>query len=249
MKKKCLVVMTTYNRLESTKKSIKSVIFAMMLNNNIHYDLCIVDNDSTDGTLRYIMRLKLKYKERITLIALDTNKGKGVAANYGLFNHIVGFNSYDYFISIDNDIVVPPSCFNVLINCSRYIKNWALLAPEYTGEEKYHYNVSTSKKWKEIMLPNDCIFVKKRMGIRGGIWLMSKEFLQKYHGYSTKRIFGLDDKVMQIDALKGKYISGIIPEIEVLHLKDKNKKYAKWKKDIQEQIKTVEDYKADASFW
>ncbi len=249
MKSKCLIIMTTHNRLEATKKSIKSIIFSLLFNDTLHYDLCVVDNHSTDGTLLYLMELKAIYKERISLIALDINEGKGAAANYGIFQNIDKFNSYDYFISIDNDIVVPKNCFNVLIDCSRYIKHWALIAPEYTGKPKYHHDVSTDKRYKELKLPNGYSYITKRMGIRGGIWLMNKEFLKKYHGYSKKRIFGLDDKVMLIDTLKEEYSSGIIPTIEVLHLPDKNKAYAEWKRNIQEKIKTDEEYKARESFW
>lgn len=234
--------MTTFNRIESTKKSIESIA----LSDYRDLNLCVVDNDSTDGTLKYLMELKLKYKNRIKLIALNKNEGKGAAANHGIFRD---FNSYDYFISIDNDIVVPEHCVSTLIDCSRYIKHWALIAPEYKNEKKYHYNVSTDKRFDEIKLPNGYSYMTKRMGIRGGIWLMNKEFLRKYHGYSTRRIFGLDDKVMLIDTLKEEYSSGIIPAIEVLHLEDKNKVYAKWKKEIQEKIKTDEGYKSGESFW
>lgn len=233
--------MTTCNRLNSTKKSIESIA----LSDYRYLDLCIVDNNSTDGTLKYLMELKLKYKKNIKLIALNNNEGKGQAANYGIFNT---FNWYDYFISIDNDIVVPEHCFSTLIDCSNHIKHWALIAPEYVSKRKYHYNVSTDKRYEKTKLPNGYTYITKRMGIRGGIWLMNKEFLEKYHGYSTKRIFGLDDKVMLIDTLKEEYSSGIIPEIEVVHLEDKNKAYAEWKKDIQEKIKTDEGYKARESF-
>lgn len=105
------VMMVTFNRIELTKR---------MLNNFFQvttspYNLIIVDNGSTDGTVEYLKNinkhdfsfcqdLRLHFNEENKGIASGRNKGLKIADQYG----------DPYLATIDNDVEMP---MNWLQNC------------------------------------------------------------------------------------------------------------------------------------
>ncbi len=76
------IIIITCNRLGYTKLCIESILDKTVYH---PYEVIVVDNDSTDGTLEYLELLK---KKRLIkkLILLDKNYGAGYAMNQGI-NH------------------------------------------------------------------------------------------------------------------------------------------------------------------
>lgn len=106
---------TTYNRLELTKRSFES-LFQHTGNN---YRLIVVDNGSTDGTVKYLKSMKRHQQDKgITVdlylnpdntgIAMGRNRGLQIADQYG----------DPWLATIDNDVEVPDGwldeCIDIL---------------------------------------------------------------------------------------------------------------------------------------
>lgn len=91
---KPLVCFISFNRRGPAAINLKSLLD----NTKDDFDLCIVDNGSTDGIWEYISKIK---DERIILKKhFDKNYGGVYAANYGLSNR----KKYQPYILLENDI-------------------------------------------------------------------------------------------------------------------------------------------------
>ena len=97
MNYKVNIVMATYNRLESTKKSLPSLIETA--SDNIKYMISVVDNGSSDGTPDYLNQLFNEGKIN-NLLLLDENIGVSRAHNimWKLYDDI------DFYNKVDNDM-------------------------------------------------------------------------------------------------------------------------------------------------
>lgn len=90
-----LLSYVTFNRLGLTEKSLSSI-----LNTSDNFEMYIVDNNSTDGTWKYIQSLKDKrIKSRMRL---PVNLGQVYALNLNLSKR----RENQYFISVDSDVVI-----------------------------------------------------------------------------------------------------------------------------------------------
>ena len=88
--------MLTWNRLEYTKKAIKSILD----NTNYPFILWIWDNNSTDGTIKYLKGLK---DNRIQITYSKENIG--LIPPFNIF--LEQFKNVKYVCQIDNDCVMP----------------------------------------------------------------------------------------------------------------------------------------------
>ena len=88
------VLFTTYNRLEYTKKSLKSLIASDC------GKIVIFDNNSNDGTIEWLDSLK---NAKLEIIKNPKNDGVSGAMNY--FFSVTKNNKY--VAKVDNDTVVP----------------------------------------------------------------------------------------------------------------------------------------------
>lgn len=93
-----LLSYVTFNRLGLTEKSLSSI-----LNTSDDFEMHIIDNNSTDGTWKYIQSLKdSRIKSRTRL---PVNLGQVYALNLNLFKR----REEQYFITVDNDVVIETS--------------------------------------------------------------------------------------------------------------------------------------------
>ena len=72
------VIIVNYNTLELTKNTIDSVIEKTK---NLNYEIILVDNSSTDGSVEFFER---EYKDKIIFIKNNENLGFGRANNKGI---------------------------------------------------------------------------------------------------------------------------------------------------------------------
>lgn len=89
------ILMITWNRLEYTKQAIN----AILENTENPFKLVIIDNNSIDGTKKYLRKIK---DERIEIIYLDTNTGLVPPMNM-FFRK---FSLHRYVAKVDNDTIV-----------------------------------------------------------------------------------------------------------------------------------------------
>ena len=132
MAEKTLIVIPTYNEAENIDKLIREIF---SIDSGIH--ILVVDDNSPDGTARYIKQLQTEYNQ-LFLVEREKKLGLGTA-------YIAGFkyalsNGYDYVFEMDADYSHDPKEIPVFLNAikdadlvigSRYVKgvnvvNWPL---------------------------------------------------------------------------------------------------------------------------
>ncbi len=87
----CTVTLCTYNRLESLKRSLKSLLAL----DYREFEIIIIDDCSTDGTAKYLATLK---DPKIKVVTHLKNLGLSEARNSG-----IKAAKYDFIASIDDD--------------------------------------------------------------------------------------------------------------------------------------------------
>lgn len=106
MNKKLSIITLTYNQLENATKPYINSLFEHT--NKDLFDLIIIDNASTDGTVEYLKQLK-KENDNITVICNSENKGYSKGNNQGLKianGECIGL--------LNNDILLSPNWYKPL---------------------------------------------------------------------------------------------------------------------------------------
>ena len=151
------IVILTYNRLNDTKQCLGHV----RKNTTRSYEIIIVDNGSTDGTVEW-----LKSQEDIRLILNKTNKGIPAGRNQGM-----RIAKGDYICTLDNDLFVGP--------------NWDRIFCENL-ENRYRAGI-VGINGNNVLNYNPLIFERPPLGdsvvdcdvVPGGFVLFRRELLQR----------------------------------------------------------------------
>ncbi|SFE15340.1 Glycosyltransferase, GT2 family [Paenibacillus algorifonticola] len=85
------IIIPTYNRLPL----LQEAIYSIRSSTPEAYELIVVDNGSTDGTIEYLR------EQNITFVGLPCNQGFPAACNWGL-----RLARGDYFLLLNNDVLV-----------------------------------------------------------------------------------------------------------------------------------------------
>jgi glycosyltransferase involved in cell wall biosynthesis len=100
---KTLLAITTFNQIEYTKQMLES-IFA---DKDRNYDVILVDDFSTDGTV--------EYAKSIGIPVITKPCGRGATDSWNLAYHFFRFSSYENLFIANNDVIIPVGCMNELI--------------------------------------------------------------------------------------------------------------------------------------
>ena len=103
------VIIPAFNE-EATISILVEKVLSVELINNINKEIIIVNDCSTDSTLKIIEGLKQKYPSEIKIFGQDSNQGKGAAIHKGI-KEATG----DYLIIQDADLEYDPNEYNSLI--------------------------------------------------------------------------------------------------------------------------------------
>jgi len=106
------IIILACNQLDYTRKCIQSIINNTLAN----FELIIVDNASTDGTIQYLQSLSNTpiLENRLKVIRNSKNMGFAAGNNQG-----IAAASGDYILLMNNDVVVTPCWLERLINCAK----------------------------------------------------------------------------------------------------------------------------------
>jgi dolichol-phosphate mannosyltransferase len=125
---KTLIIIPTYNEKENIEKLIN-----VLLENEIHPDILVIDDNSPDGTGEVVKKIATK-NDRIKLIIRDGKKGLGSAYIRGF--HYALENRYAYIFEMDADFSHSPDNLKDFIGeiqnhdvvvGSRYIKGGKII--------------------------------------------------------------------------------------------------------------------------
>ncbi len=125
---KLSVITLTYNKLEYTKKFIES-----LYKYTKDFELIIVDNGSTDGTVEYLKSLK-----DVKLILNNENKGFSAGNNQG-----IELAEGEYIGFLNNDILLYPEWFEACEEVFK-IEKAAFISPRHINP---HYDTTDEKSY------------------------------------------------------------------------------------------------------
>lgn len=133
--KKLTIVTLTYNQLE---RATKPYIETLYKYTNIEdFDLILVDNNSTDGTVEHLKELKTKY-DNITLILNDKNLGYDVGNNQGLkLIDTSGDIKNKYIGLFNNDLLFTPNWLEPCLKAFENDPRIGLLSPRLPRKCKF----------------------------------------------------------------------------------------------------------------
>ena len=165
------IILVTFNGLEATKNCIESI----HKYTNISYELIIVDNGSTDGTLEYIDSLS-----NAKTIHNQKNLGFSAANNIGIKN-----SKGDYILLLNNDTIVTEGWLNGLLRAINLAPevglagpktNWVFSSSQIVDSPKYKSQAElqtyakgfTNQHKNEYLLTNEilvgfCLLIKKEV--------------------------------------------------------------------------------------
>jgi len=164
--RKTSIIILTWNQIDYTKLCINSI----RLYTKPDYEIIVVDNASTDGTVEW-----LKEQSDITAIFNDINKGFPAGCNQGILK-----STGDVIVLLNNDIFVTPRWLDNLLSCLNSSDKIGAVGPcsnsaganqiLYVNYENLdemisfatNYNKSNEKLWRErTRLAGFCFAVKK----------------------------------------------------------------------------------------
>ena len=150
------IVILAYNRLDKTKQCVESVL---KHTKEIDYELILVDNGSSDGTLDYFKKVPYKKKSIICIT-------KPMGTNFA-FCWLSCVDVGRYVVFLANDLICTPNWLKNLLTCmesderigmvnpvSSNVSNFQEVSLSFSSieemEEKAElYNQSDSRKWEE----------------------------------------------------------------------------------------------------
>lgn len=163
------IIILTHNQLSYTKKCIQSIRTYTKLE---EYELIVVDNASTDGTVEW-----LASQSDIIVIKNTTNMGFPKGCNQGILKA-----KGDNILLLNNDVVVTERWLTNLLRCLYKHEHVAAVGPVtnsasygtaipavYTTLKEMHqfasrYNVSDEKKWeRRLKLIGFCLLIKRKV--------------------------------------------------------------------------------------
>jgi glycosyltransferase involved in cell wall biosynthesis len=190
--------MVTFNRLDYTKKAIPSV-----LNQTVKkFELHIVDNNSTDGTVEYLKSLN---DPRVKLTLWNQNKGLSAATNF-VFHH----SDSQFFGKVDNDVIIPADW---LERCLEAHKAY----PDFGFIGGCHFTPAQLEPYKPIIDELNGIRVWRKTHIGGACFLIKAKDYFKYGPVNGQGIMGLSDYQIKFHE-NGKVNGFLYPFIWVDHM-------------------------------
>lgn len=207
---KLLVIIVTYNGMKWIDRCIESVI-----KSTINGDLFIIDNGSTDGTVKHI---ELNYPS-VILIQSSKNVGFGRANNIG-FKFALD-NGYNYVYLLNQDAWVEPDVFNRLISILRTNSDFGLLSPlqlngSLSGLDK-NFLAQCPRAMLSDFICSNLFSVYEAEFVMAAHWMLPIATIKSVGGFSpTFKHYGEDGDYINRIKYIGKKV-GIVPKCRAIH--------------------------------
>jgi len=140
------LMMVTYNRLDLTKQTLKNIIE----NTNRPFNLVIIDNASSDGTIEFLESLDTEHKNNrkglmneLVVVYNAQNKGIAIGRNQGLVE--ANKLGTEWFSTVDNDVLLPN---NWLSDCIGILKENTGFGMVGVNFEPFKFPVVKSKSYE-----------------------------------------------------------------------------------------------------
>lgn len=111
---KIIAVIVSYNR----KKLLKEALEHLLHQQNVKFDILIIDNASTDGTKEYIV----DYLQKDNILYHNTGANLGGAGGFSLGVKMGVEKGYDYVWIMDDDTMVTENALDELLKAKEILK-------------------------------------------------------------------------------------------------------------------------------
>lgn len=140
MKPTVAVIIVNWNRAQLTLDTISSIL--KISNNNFNFHIFLVDNGSSDNSFS-TFHDKYNHNQLITIIKSESNLGFVGGNNLGISQAML--INPDYFLLLNNDVIVDKNFLSELIEFSINHPKIALFGPKIYFAPGFEYHQSYSK--------------------------------------------------------------------------------------------------------
>lgn len=167
------IVILTYNNLDFTKMCIESI---KKYNEKDNYEIIIIDNNSTDGTVEWI-----KSQEGLKYILNNENKGFPIGCNQGIN---LASKDNDIFLLNNDTVIMPNSIFNLrmgLYSCEK-VGATSAVSNSISYYQQISKTYTTLDEYKKFALKNNITnenSYEERIKLVGFAMLIKRNVLDK----------------------------------------------------------------------
>lgn len=142
--KRVAIVTPTYNKFEEATKLFIETIYKYTDENL--FDLIIVDNASSDGTVEYLKEVEKEHKN-FKLICNSENLGYSKGNNIGI--KLALESDYEYIGLLNNDILFTPEWLENTLKIFEMDNQLGMVSPRDAGRPKFFKKKITAKNYLE----------------------------------------------------------------------------------------------------
>lgn len=199
------VISVTWNRLGMVKEALQALLDSTPPEAEIIY----LDNGSTDGTAEYLQ----EHLDRVKVVCLGRNYGKGIAANIG-FKMAKG----RWICYLDSDVKVPSGWFPTIRNAYEKLPKAGWLSLPY---ENIVHALDEDQRFTSMLTTQ----------ITGGMMFLSRPVLDALGGLMDDRLYGfLDIEYAQRARDRGYKVGYVLTDKYLEHLGTQDsREYKEWK--------------------
>lgn len=160
-------------------------------------DIFIIDNYSTDDTLKIIEKLN-NDKFTLTLHKNQSNIGFGQACNIGLKYALE--KEYDYVLLLNQDVYIAKNMLSLLLECLEANHDYGIISPMHKDSSKINLDKRFEQYYLKSLLNNksgDMGLVKTDF-VNAAVWLLSKTCIKTVGGFNPCYFhYGEDDNYVE----------------------------------------------------
>jgi len=174
------VIICTYNRKKLLQRLLKDLVCQTI--DRPKYDVVIVDNGSTDGTLELIDILIRKYRKIHIDLILEKKLGLGYARNIG-----VKKARGQYIAFLDDDSRISKNYLEKILACFNRVKPTPLVVggkiiPLFDSRKPSWFR----EKYGIVSFGNSCRYLKKGESFSGPNMIFQKKVFEEFGEFYTK---------------------------------------------------------------
>jgi len=176
------IMMVTYNRLNLTKQMLE----CLFKNTKRQFNLVVVDNGSTDGTVKYLEQLGADGTVSRHCLNKE-NRGIAIGRNQALKITDIQYPDTEWYCTIDNDVEVPDGWLDECIEIMKANPKYGMIGVNMEGNTY------------PIVTENNKTFQNKQAGNLGTACMVFNKSLHKLLGffnYLDYGKYGLEDSDM-----------------------------------------------------
>ncbi|CAM3440885.1 glycosyltransferase family 2 protein [Aequorivita lipolytica] len=215
----CFIIIITYNAMPWIQKCLDSTK---------GYQVIIVDNNSTDGTVAYI---KENYQE-VHLSRQNKNLGFGQANNIGIRYAIE--QEAEYVFLLNQDAYLKNGCIEKLLETQQKNQDYDVLSPIHLNGQGTHLDKGFLIYLNRYKLSSTLLFdlLSKNLSsvysiefVNAAGWLITRNCLQKVGGFDPLFFHYGEDRNYCQRVRYHKLNIGIVPDATIYHDRENRGEY------------------------